>query len=77
MKTERELQKKYDAIHNAFIVADSCRKEWHVSYMSALKERDELQEMVDGALRHVVDHGGYDDLTHVINILKGNKDGRV
>ena len=35
---------------------------------------DELQARVDGALRHVVDHGGYDDLTHVINILKGNKD---
>ena len=36
-----------------------------------------LQARVDEALRHVVDHGGYDDLTHVINILKGNKDGRV
>ena len=35
---------------------------------------DELQARVDEALRHVVDHGGYDDLTHVINILKGNKD---
>ena len=33
-----------------------------------------LQARVDEALRHVVDHGGYDDLTHVINILKGNKD---
>ena len=32
-----------------------------------------LQARVDEALRHVVDHGGYDDLTHVINILKGNK----
>ena len=35
---------------------------------------DELQARIDEALRHVVDHGGYDDLTHVINILKGNKD---
>ena len=35
---------------------------------------DELQARVDEALRHVVDHGGYDDLTHVIDILKGNKD---
>lgn len=33
-----------------------------------------LQARIDEALRHVVDHGGYDDLTHVINILKGNKD---
>lgn len=37
------------------------------------KERDELQKKVDVALKHVVDHGGYDDLTHVINILKGEK----
>ena len=36
-----------------------------------------LQARIDEALRHVVDHGWYDDLTHVINILKGNKDGRV
>jgi uncharacterized damage-inducible protein DinB len=33
-----------------------------------------LQARINEALRHVVDHGGYDDLTHVINILKGNKD---
>lgn len=34
----------------------------------------QLGDRIDEALRHVVDHGGYDDLTHVINILKGNKD---
>ena len=76
-RSDREadgLQKKYDAMYNAFIVADDCRKEWHESYMSARKERDELQARVGEALKHVVDHGGYDDLTHVINILKGNKD---
>ena len=33
---------------------------------------DELHARINEALRHVVDHGGYDDLTHVINILKGN-----
>ena len=36
------------------------------------KDCDELQKRSGEALRHVVDHGGYDDLTHVINILKGN-----
>ena len=35
------------------------------------KERDELQKKVDVALRYVIDHGGYDDLAYVINILKG------
>ena len=72
-----ELKKKYDAMYNAFIVADDCRKEWHVSYISVRKERDELQARVDNALRHVVDHGGYDDLTHAISILKGNKDETI
>ena len=36
-------------------------------------EIDELKKKVDVALRYVIDHGGYDDLTHVINILKGEK----
>lgn len=30
-----------------------------------------LQKRVDVALDHAVNHGGYDDLTHIINILKG------
>lgn len=42
-----EIKKKYDAMYNAFIVADDCRKEWHESYMSARKERDELQGKLD------------------------------
>lgn len=46
-KERDELQKKYDAMYNAFIVADDCRKEWHESYMSARKERDELQGRID------------------------------
>lgn len=28
-----ELQKKYDAMYNAFVVADDCRKEWHRCYV--------------------------------------------
>lgn len=42
-----ELQKKYDAMYNAFVVADDCRKEWHESYMNVRLERDELQARVD------------------------------
>ena len=42
-----ELKKKYDAMYNAFIVADDFRKEWHQSYMSARKERGELQAKYD------------------------------
>ena len=34
-------------------------------------EIDELQKMIGTALRHLEDHEGYDDLTHVIKILKG------
>lgn len=44
-------------------------------YMQSQQAKiNELQTRIDEALRHVVNHGGYDDLTHVINILKGNKD---
>jgi len=32
---------------------------------------DELQNQIEGALDHAVNPGGYDDLTHIINILKG------
>ena len=77
MKTERELQKKYDAIHNAFIVTDDCRKEWHVSYMSALKERDELRARVDKALNMLCKlqySSGERIYGEVGSILKGNKD---
>ena len=42
-----ELQNKYDAMHNAFVFADDCRKEWHESYISACKGRDELVCMID------------------------------
>lgn len=72
-----ELQKKYDAMHNAFIVADDCRKEWHESYMSARKERDGLQARVDEALnmlRKLQYSSGERIYNDVGNILKGNKD---
>ena len=71
-----ELKKKYDAMYNAFIVADDCRKEWHESYMSARKGRDELQARIDGAMKYIepsdeLSHKAYRDL---VKILKGNKD---
>ena len=58
---------------------DSFIKALHIALNDVCEHKakiDELQARVDEALRHVVDHG-YDDLTHVINILKGNTDGRV
>ena len=60
----KELQEKgiFDVPYRAF------------EYMQSQQaEIDELNKVIDEALRYVVDHGGYDDLTHVINILKGNK----
>ena len=58
--TFQEQQKKLDC----------CRE----GNNTRLEKIDDLQGRIDEALRHVVDHGGYDDLTHVISILKGNKD---
>lgn len=34
-------------------------------------ERDVLQKRIDEALDHTINHGGSDDLAHIINILKG------
>ena len=41
-------------------------------HFDAAKEHiDLLQKRIDLALDHTTNHGGYDDLTHIINILKG------
>lgn len=36
-------------------------------------EVDKLQKRINVALDHAINHGGYDDLTHIINILKGEE----
>lgn len=72
-----ELQKKHDAMYNAFVVADDCRKEWHESYMNARKERDEMQAMVNSAEKAIMICEEYDHaekLNEIYNLLKGNKD---
>ena len=71
-----ELKKKYDAMYNAFIVADDCRKEWHESYMSARKECDELQVRVGEAVDYIAESGGVNLTSEIAlnHILKGNKD---
>ena len=69
-----ELKKKYDAMHNAFIVADDCRKEWHELYISASKECNELQARVDEALKELELLNCYrtGNSDNAIDILKGN-----
>lgn len=72
-----ELQKKYDAMYNAFVVADDCRKEWHESCINARKDRDELQARVDSAEKAIMICEEYDHaekLNEIYNLLKGNKD---
>lgn len=67
-------QAKIDAITKQ---RDSFIKALHIAMNDVCEHKakiDELQARINEALRYVVDHGGYDDLTHVINILKGNKD---
>lgn len=59
-----------DRLHSYDYPKPAARDAWNFQQAKI----DELQARVDEALRHVVDHGGYDDLTHVIDILKGNKD---
>ncbi|MBO5629178.1 MAG: hypothetical protein J5965_08930 [Aeriscardovia sp.] len=46
---------------------------WVAGQQSKQAEVDELRKRIDEALDHAVNHGGYDDLTHIINILKGDQ----
>ena len=71
---QQSQQAKIDAITKQ---RDSFIKAHHIAMNDVCEHKakiDELQARINEALIHVVDHGGYDDLTHVINILKGNKD---
>lgn len=50
----------------------------HDVFIKQLKERhkveiDKLKCRIDEALGHAVNHGGYDDLTHIVDILRGEK----
>ena len=75
-----ELQIKYDAMYQAFTVADECRKEWHRCYIGVRKREDELQKRIDEAL-HKLDgfncppEYGIDEIFNVIDLLKGNQNG--
>lgn len=44
---------------------------YEAGQQSKQEEVNKLQVRIDEALYHTVNHGGYDDLTHIINILKG------
>ncbi len=69
---ERNYRKSNgDDFDNCFV--QDCYDHFEAGAQSRQAEIDELNKVIDEALKHVVDHGGYDDLTHVINILKGNK----
>ena len=46
-------------------------KFYEAGQQSKQAEIDELQKRIDLALDHTTNHGGYDDLTHIISILKG------
>lgn len=51
-----ELQRKYDAMYNAFVVADDCRKEWHRCYVGVRQREDDLQIRIDKALVQINNH---------------------
>lgn len=51
---------------------NSLEAAWEAGQQSKQAEVNELRKRIDEALDHAVNHGGYDDLTHIINILKGD-----
>ena len=48
-----------------------CKAAFKAGQQSKQAEIDLLQKRIELALEHTTSHGGYDDLTHIINILKG------
>ena len=48
-----------------------CKASYEAGQQSRQTEIDELQKRIELALDHTTNHGGYDDLIHIINILKG------
>lgn len=59
LELDNWTNKKY--MHDAFKAGQQSKQ----------ADIEELQKRIDDALDHAVNHGGYDDLTHIINILKG------
>ena len=59
-----ELQRKYDAMYNAFTYSDDCRKEWHESYMRLKSRISEALDMLEGRQGKVL-------LDDIVDILKG------
>lgn len=67
------LKKKYDAMYNAFVVADDCRKEWHGCFTRAREEKDRLQSIINQAVS-CMDSGCSGSLSPMLKIrriLKG------
>ena len=70
-----ELQRKYDAMYNAFVVSDDARKEWHRCYVGIRKNEDELQKRIDEALGALFERDKTKEyrIDNVCRILKGNQ----
>ena len=60
-----------DFIVDVEINRQSFKSFYEAGQQSRQAEIDELQKRIELALDHTTNHGGYDDLTHIINILKG------
>ena len=76
MKTYEDWENSLDDSYSSQFSPDAwefTQDAFNAGQQSRQAEIDELQKRVDEALDHAVNHGGYDDLTHIINILKGAK----
>ena len=62
-------------VRKALADLEMNRPEFYKFYGAGKQSRqaeiDLLQKRIELALDHTTNHGGYDDLTHIINILKG------
>lgn len=48
-----QLEKEKQALHNAFVYMDECRKEWHQGFMRLHEQKNEALKVIENHARYI------------------------
>lgn len=48
-----QLERERQALHNAFVYMDECRKEWHQGFMRLHKQKNEALKIIENHARYI------------------------
>lgn len=48
-----QLEREKQALHNAFVYMDECRKEWHQGFMRLHKQKNEALKIIENHARYI------------------------